>query len=739
MTARHVKPPGLVTALSAVAVAVMAAALPAISPVDAAEPQPGSAAQTAGQWASGAASTTDVNGASRGDVVTASATLPLAQLESELVAQFGEAQRARIHRGLTQVADRWRLDEDGDAGAFSSFVREQFAGTPAALDLLFARFERNLELIFGHGLEVTRQLSVPLHVEEGEIAPFDELFAGWSPTAHVLDDLFANKLAFVALLNFPLTSLAEREREGPTWTRRQWAETNLAETFRLRIPASASQAVSEASAAAERYIAGYNLWMHHVTDARGRRLFPEGKRLLSHWNLRDEIRASYAAGSQGLARQRVIQRAMERIVAQEIPRVVIDNPAVDWNPFTNAVTRSSVNDAPAGFDVPALPEGAIDTAREPDTRYATWLANFRAQQQVDRHSPGQDTLIARIFETERQLPEARVEAMLEEVLGAPEVTQVAALIRRRLGRKLEPFDIWYTGFRALAGQDEAALDRLVAGRYPDAAAFQRDLPNILQRLGFSAERAAYLADHIVVDPARGSGHAWGAALRGAKAHLRTRIEPGGMNYKGYNIAIHEMCHNVEQVFSLNDVEHYNLTGVPNTAFTEALAFTCQHRDLEVLGVAEADASAAALRALDTFWGTYEIGGVALVDLRAWRWLYANPDATPAQFRDAVLGIAREVWNRWYAPVFGVRDVTLLAVYSHMINNVLYLPDYPLGHLIAFQIEARMREAGNFGAEFERVSRLGSLAPDLWMMQATGAPVGPQALLDATRRALTEIR
>ncbi len=665
--------------------------------------------------------------------------LPLADLESELVARHGEAQRARARRGLAQVAARWRA-EDGDGAAFADFVRAQFAGTQPAIDTLFARFERNLEMIFGHGLEVTRALSVPLHVEAGEIAPFDEAFAAWNPTAHVLDDLFANKLAFVVLLNFPLTSLEERVRDGAGWSRRQWAETRLAENFRQRIPAAAQQAVAEAGAAAERYIAGYNLWMHHVTDARGRRLFPAGKRLLSHWNLRDEIKAAYAAGSEGLARQRVIQRAMERIVAQEIPRVVIDNPAVDWNPFTNAVTRSPVNDAPPGSPVPALAPGPVDAAREPDTRYATWLANFRAQREVDRFSsPGLDTHIARVFESQRQLSEARVEAMLEQVLDSPQVRQVAGLVRQRLGRNLEPFDIWYAGFRALGNQDEAELDRIVASRYPDAAAFQRDLPQILQRLGFTPARADYLAQHIVVDPARGSGHAWGAALRGAKAHLRTRIEPGGMNYKGYNIAIHELCHNVEQVFSLNDVEHYSLTGVPNTAFTEALAFTCQHRDLEVLGLAKPDARAEAMRALDTFWSTYEIGGVALVDMRAWRWMYANPDATPAQLREAVLGIAREVWNRWYAPVFGARDLTLLAVYSHAINNVLYLPDYPLGHMIALQVEAQMRKAGDFGAEFERMARLGALAPDRWMMQATGAPVGPESLIAAAERALREIQ
>jgi hypothetical protein len=49
----------------------------------------------------------------------------------------------------------------------------------------------------------------------------------------------------------------------------------------------------------------------------------------------------------------------------------------------------------------------------------------------------------------------------------------------------------------------------------------------------------------------------------------------------------------------------------------------------------------------------------------------------------------------------------------------------------------MEKAGNFGAEFERVSRIGSLAPDLWMIQATGKPVGPDALIEAAARALRE--
>ena len=40
----------------------------------------------------------------------------------------------------------------------------------------------------------------------------------------------------------------------------------------------------------------------------------------------------------------------------------------------------------------------------------------------------------------------------------------------------------------------------------------------------------------------------------------------------------------------------------------------------------------------------------------------------------------------------------------MIDAVLYLPDYPIGHLIAFQVEAQMEKSGDFGSEFERMAK-----------------------------------
>ncbi len=89
-------------------------------------------------------------------------------------------------------------------------------------------------------------------------------------------------------------------------------------------------------------------------------------------------------------------------------------------------------------------------------------------------------------------------------------------------------------------------------------------------------------------------------------------------------------------------------------------------------------------------------------------------------------------------MFKKKDVPLLAVYSHMIDGFMYLPDYPIGHLIAFQIEDQFRKAGKIGPEFERMASYGSVAPDLWMKHATGKPVGSEALLGATERALGEL-
>jgi hypothetical protein len=631
------------------------------------------------------------------------------------------------------VADFWR-EEDGNREAFETFVRRNFAGDPEMLDEMFVRFETLLEQLDGHMLEILLAFRRQSDLDVGPILPFDEKFAAYNPSAHVSDDFFSNKLAFVVLLNFPISTLNERLDEGERWTRREWAEARLAGRFSTRVPADVQQAVTSASAAASQYIAEYNIWMHHLLTDSGERLFPPKMKLLSHWNLRDEIKASYSDPDQGLDRQRMIQKVMERIVDQSIPAVVVNNPHVDWDPYANTVSPAAVSDT----DEPA-PLDLVDAdTREPDTRYEILLGRFKAEQLVDVYSPAAPTRMARSFNEGREIPEERVVEMFDAVLTSPLLKRTASVIESRLGRPLEPFDIWYSGFRSAGTHTNAELDAITRERFPTAEAYEAAMPELLVGLGFEEKRAAELAANIVVEPARGSGHAWGAAMRDAKTRLRTRVGPDGMDYKGFNIAVHEMGHNVEQTISLNDIDHVLLQGVPNTAFTEALAFVFQARDLELLGLDAPDEDALAMRALDDYWGAAEIASVALVDIAVWRWMYDNPGASPAELRAATVGIAKDVWNRYFAHVFGVRDVILLGIYSHMIHSALYLPDYPIGAMISRQIEDHIAKSGDLGGEFERMCLAGNIAPDLWMTEATGRPVGPEALMEAAARALDRV-
>jgi hypothetical protein len=656
----------------------------------------------------------NVGSANGGDPVRRAILDAAAAAEAELVAKYGEAERTRIHRGLKQVLDAWRTG-DGGAEELRQLAWREFAPTGPALDGVFTRFEETLEQLDGHFVEIHRALDRRTALDLGPVTQVDRDFAAFDPGAHLREDLFASKIAMTALLNFPRTTLAERLAVAEQWARRQWAESRLTARFAYRVPADVSVHMRKAFSAAGLYIDEYNIHMDRLVHD-GARPFPKGMRLISHWNLRDELKADYAT-KDGIIRQRMIEKVMQRIIDQSLPLRVINNPNLDWDPFSNSVS-------PTG-----------DDAREPDTRYQMLLDIFHSVRAADPYYGDEPTAIARGFDVGREIPEARFLAMIDQLLRSPLVPRVAQLIEKRLGRPLEPFDIWYDGFRPRSKYQPAQLDALTRKRYPTAQAYHDDIPRLLRKLGFAPERAKFFASHIVVDAARGAGHALGAGRRGDDPHLRTRIEPGGMNYKGFNIAVHEMGHNVEQVASLYLIDHTLLAGVPGTAFTEALAFVFQTRDLELLGLGQPDAETNRLLALDQFWQTVEIAGVALVDLKVWHWMYAHPNATPAELRAATVEIAKKIWNEYYAPVFKTRDVTLLAIYSHMVSMELYLPDYPLGHFIAAQIEEHMQTHGPLGAEFERMASFGNVAPDLWMRHATGEPVSPAALLRMTERAL----
>ena len=639
-----------------------------------------------------------------------------------LVTKYGDSQKVRIDKGVKQAATLW-TEKDGNDAAFNDLCLKYFAGDPAKLDLLFNRISGNFEQLFGHYNLIDLAMKWAVQIDIGEALDIDEIFGAWEPAAHFNDDFFANRIAFITCMNFPFYTLSEKEALGPKWSRKEWAYARLGDMFTARVPAEISQKVSDALSTADNYISNYNIYMGNLIDDKGQTHFPKDMKLISHWNLRDELKANYNKGEEGLLRQKMVCDVMLHIIDQSIPDSVINNPRFQWNPKTNKLYKE-------GKEFAAAPE--------PDKRYEIFLNNFRAMKAVDQYTPLYPTYILRAFDGGMEIRQEQVEKLFADLCSSSEIKKAGALISKRLGRPLQPFDIWYDGFKARSTMDQDELDKITRAKYPDPKAYEADIPAMLIKLGFRPEKAREIASHITVDPARGSGHAWGAQMKGDKAHLRTRIAKSGMDYKGYNIAVHEMGHNVEQTISLYMVDNYMMMGVPNTAFTEALAFIFQKRDLFLLGKKDNDPDKEALSALDQFWMCYEIMGVSLVDMAVWKWLYENPDATKEQLKEKVTGTAKDVWNKYYADVFGVKDCPLLAIYSHMIDNPLYLPNYPVGHLIDFQIDEYLK-GKNFADEIVRIYSAGRLIPQLWMKSAVGSGISVRPILDATDKALTTIK
>ena len=618
-----------------------------------------------------------------------------------------------LEKGIRHAASLWR-EEDGNSSDFIEFVKANYISDPVRRREIFAKISNYMESVNGHFNDITLDLKKNLDEAVGEIDGIDQMFGNYSVSSHLSDDFFSNKIAFAIALNFPYYPLAEKERLGPGWSREEWAMARLGDLFVSRVPAHLNQALNTALGNCDMYIAEYNICMGKLRNEEGKQLFPDDMVLLSHWNLRDELKANYGNKENGNEKQEMIVKVMERIINQDIPEAVINDPDYEWYPFSNKVMQN---------------RNAVEAAPEPDTRYDLIVKTFRAMKDIDPYNPEMNTAMMRKFSWEMEISQEEIAALFDSYLRSPQLKEVGKIIGQRLGRDLKPFDIWYDGFKTRSTIPEELLTSKTQALYPDPAAFKAGMPALLEKLGWDRARAEYLADKIVVDPARGSGHAWGALRKGSDSHLRTRISDKGTDYKGYNIAIHEFGHNVEQTITLYDVDNYMMTGVPNTAVTEAMAYVFQNRDLALLGMKDQTPDKEKMEILDVAWQMMEIMGVGLVEMKSWDWLYQNPDATPAMYKETVIRNAVEIWNKYFAPVIGVNDSPLLAIYSHMVNSPLYLPNYSYGHVIHFQLEEYLK-GKDLAKELDRIFKQGRMTPQQWMMGAVGQKISTQPIINA---------
>lgn len=651
----------------------------------------------------------------------------LQQAVSNVLAAHSEADSCTVARGAAQVAALWR-ESDGTEEDYLTLITNSYAGTDEAKKQLYDRMAFILEQCGQSADMLNNTLQEPTTLlGKGDPTQVDWIISGYSPMAHFAEDMFANKIAHICVLNFPHYTLEEKNTLGKEWTRQEWAYARLGDVFSSRVPGNVVANYSQALSKAENYIAGYNIMMHCLRNEQGEQLWTEPMALLSHWNLRDELKSNYADVPNAHEKQEMIYQVMLRIIRQEIPAVVVNNDKLLWCPTTNHVSGNPDSDIKL----------KVDISREPDTRYQQIINIFRAGLQIDAYRPDAPTHVLRTFNEDLEIPMEEIEALFTQLIESDEIKQVAALIRERLGRDLRPYDIWYDGFKSRSSISEDVLTVETQKRYPTAKAFEKDMPRMLMDLGFASDKAKEIASHIVVEAARGSGHARPCVGREQPARLRTRVSNKGMDYKGYNIAVHEFGHNVEEVISLYDIDYYTLAGIPNTGFTEASAFLFQERDLQLLHQSTQSPQQAD-QLFDMIWGMYEIMGVSLVDMRMWQWLYAHPEADAAALREAVIAIASEVWNQYYAPILGEKDSPLLGIYSHMVGYALYLPAYPIGNLVQYQLDEHLANCATpeeWAKEYTRIYQQGCLTPDAWMRGAVGKPMSVEPILNAVRKTL----
>ncbi len=638
-------------------------------------------------------------------------TLPI----EETIESLGGCPRATA--GVQRVAKRWQ-ESDGDGEAFKSFCEESFVTNDDDRKRLLDRYESAMGSIGGHLYEINRHLRRWTDLRGDEMPMVDNAMAMFDPCPDLSDQFYKQKIAFIALLNFDRPDLQEMLNEGAKWSTDQWAEARIGRAFGPRIPAEVNDKARELEHEADMFVSEFHVPVGCMVDDNGKSWFEKERKLIAHWLIREEIKAGYTQEG-GIEKQRALSWVMGRHIDGTIPKQIMNSTCEGkWNPRDN-----TVDDGGAGELLGPVRYEQLNTQRSVAVDYDSYYDEY-------------PSAISRKFDLEREIPEDSVEALMIELLEAPVRKNIAKYLSEKLGRPLEAFDIYLEDIAE--GASSAELDEKVTAMFKDEEEFQRKIPDVLRGLGFSDEDADFLGTRVNVEIARGAGHAMRPGIPEYHAWLRTNRLDDRLGWDGFDTAMHELGHNLEQLISTHYVPRPLLRNVPNTACTEAFAFLYQNKAKEVVGLPEEDeAKAFALASVEGLLAACQIAGPSLVELYTWRWLYKNPDATPEMLRDEMLSIAEDVWNKYFKEYFGEDPYHILAAYQHMIGYPLYLPDYTIGHVISHQIKSHMR-GKDLAEETKRICSIGRLTPDQWMKKAVGSGISAKQLIDDATAGLSQL-
>jgi len=627
-----------------------------------------------------------------------------------LAKRFGAKLAPDIARGVKYCALVWDWKNSGES-AFVEFCEKHYHTPGKSRRQLLLRLDEITYLVGGSFGMIAKLTRRGMDMADVPLTPSEELLGAFSPGTHIEVDYREFKIAALIQLNFGTDELT------PPKTREEWAARRLSRVGRTAIPADLLAEASKLHAEVDRFVTGFNIHLDKIDYADASVKFPKDTVRISHWGLRDFM-TSLNSQENALPRQHAIRDLMRRVVDGELPREIIDNPNARWQQAGNVVVED-------GKQRSGTPTGPL--------RWENFKKVYDIQRKIDPHTRF-GNIIDNKFLQEREIPEEKIVKILSDILSAPVAEKVARFVESRVGRPIEPHDIYFKSFQS--GAKKAPLTFNIRKRYPNAEALTKAIPGILLRLGFQKNRAEWIGSHIRVDNSRSAGHAWGPSTAHDVGLLRVRIDKAGINEEEFGTFMHELGHCVEQVLTSYQMDYKSLWGVPNTAFTEGFAFTFQDKADFILGrktVIDRD-----VMMLQRFWEVFEITGPALTEIRFFHWLYDDPQATAADMHRAIRRIGDQIWTEFYARIFGKEGHGLMSVYSHILWCSFYLADYSMGYVIAYQVRKYLASR-KFAPEMERMCALGAIYPEQWMKSSVGQAISAEPLLSDVEKACRNLK
>ncbi len=638
-------------------------------------------------------------------------------VRDELVKKYGEKYRDRIIRGSTQLSKNWRK-KDGTNEEFIKFCLDNYLDDSVRRSE-FKRIQSNMETENGYMSKIRFRFNESDNFTDVKEGKSDFFFRKSVPVF----DPYKEKLALYIQLNFPFYNLDEKRHNQKLWNREDWAMIRLGDYYAERDDPDFKAEAEEEVKEFQKNMGKYFSRMDHICMPDGNFPFKKALTLHCHFGLRDNLKEEYTRQG-GLERQIVTGKLIEHILNGTIPVEFIKDTTTRWDPWKNKLFKGE-----PGKII------QVDYKTEGTKRYAGLLSEFKNKSSRDILYPKGSTFITRTFESSN-FKSDEIESLIRSFLSDPVIVNAGKLISRRLGRPLQPFDIWYSGFQSQSFFPANMLDSITRTKYPTPASLQNDLPDILYRIGFPVSDASYIGAHAIVRPVVSGGFSDQPPMRGDTAVMTTVFNQHGLDYKAFRISMHELGHVVCGVYTTRDIDNFILADVPTSGLTEGIAEMLAYKNIEALGLKQGNSEEQkALLALATVWYMVDLGGQALNDIETWKWMYAHPGCTPEELKNAVLSISSEIWNKYYSSVFGgTKDQHILSIYNHFITGSLYLYNYFIGDLTMYQLYNAF-VPGDLAEGLKKACAEGQTLPELWMENATGEGISLDPLLKNAREAI----